>query len=105
MTSEQDILKAIGKSLQSARKLRKLTQQQLADRASVSRFTISSIEKGHSSNTANFAKVIWALSLEDIFIEAIAPEKDLIGKSLAFGSLPSRVRHKKESDEFNGEFE
>lgn len=93
MITKKQLLVQTGKNLEQARIVRKLTQQELADRASVSRQTIANIEKGKPS--VGLISVVWALSLEQNFIEALSPDKDVLGRSLAFGSLPSRVRGKK----------
>jgi len=103
MLVDKNLLKNIGEHIQKARILRRLTHQELADRALITRQTIAKIERGGSTTTSNFIKVIWALSLDDALINSIAPENDSLGRSLAFGRLPKRVK-KPSPDNENGEF-
>lgn len=101
MITESEFLKQIGVNLEKARLTRKLSQEELASRAEVTRQTISNIEKGKPS--ASLTKVIWALSLDENMIKALSPEQDSLGVSLAFGSLPSRARRKRKEED-SGEF-
>ncbi len=94
------LLKKVGKNIELARKARNLTQEELGQRASVTRQSIALIEKGRPSK--NVLKVVWALGLEEQLLAAISPKNDEIGRSLAFGSLPKRVGKPREDahDEF-----
>lgn len=102
LITEKALLKRIGESLEKARIVRKLSQQELAERASVSRQTISNIEKGKPS--VSLVSVIWALSLDENLLKALSQEEDKLGRSLAFGSLPSRVVGKRHLNDDSGEF-
>lgn len=102
LITEKELLKRIGENLEKARIVRKLSQQELAERASVSRQTISNIEKGKPS--VSLISVIWALSLDENLLKALSQEEDKLGRSLAFGSLPSKVSRKRHLNEDNGEF-
>lgn len=106
MKTENDIILELGKNIEQARITRKLTQQELADRASVSRQTVAKIENGNSVNSLSLIRVIWAMSLEENLLKALSPEKDTLGRTLAFGSLNKTVRKRRNNaPEENGEFE
>jgi len=94
------LLEKVGESIALARKSRHLTQEELGQRASLTRQSIALIEKGRPSK--NLLEVIWALGLEEQLLDAISPKNDEIGRSLAFGSLPKRVG--KQRDRLNDEF-
>lgn len=91
-----DLLLEVGNNIMLARKARNLTQQELADRASISRQAVAAIEKGRLSK--NLLMVIWALGLEKQLVEAISSKNDDIGRSMAFGSLPKRVSKSKDKN-------
>jgi len=103
MLPEDNVLLTIGKQLEIARLARRLKQSELADRAGVTRQTIGKIESGQSVQNKNFIKVLWALGLDDVLCRALAPENDKLSTSLAFGSLPKRIKNISSNDE-QGEF-
>jgi len=57
----------IGASLRGARLTREIDQQSLADRASISRATLSKLENGGSTTVAVLIKVVRALGRTDWF--------------------------------------
>lgn len=100
----QKILIAIGKGIREARIVRKLTQKELSERADISRKTLVNIESGKPVSSLILAKVTWALSLDDSLVSAYSSDNDKIGRSMAFGSLSQRIRHKKPKNEIEAEF-
>lgn len=82
------------------RKLRGLTSAQVADRAGVSRETVSRLEAGSGSvSIENVLRVARALGIMDQIVAAFDPYATDVGRLRADQSLPQRVRHRKgESD-------
>jgi transcriptional regulator with XRE-family HTH domain len=75
------------------RKLRGLTQSQLANRAGVGRRTIVRLESGDSTVTVeNLLRVLRALGLLDALPRALDPYETDIGRLRADEQLPQRVR-------------
>ncbi|KUJ72450.1 helix-turn-helix domain-containing protein [Thiomicrospira sp. WB1] len=95
---------SIGLHLEQARLARRLKQSELAERAGVTRQTIGKIESGQSVNSENLMKIIWALGLDEVLCQALSPENDTLARSLAFGSLPKRIRSNKNQADEKGEF-
>jgi transcriptional regulator with XRE-family HTH domain len=86
-------LREVAASVEAWRKLRGLTQAQLAERAGVSRFTILRLENGDSGVTMeNMFRVLRALGVLDGISRAIDPYESDIGRLRADEQLPERVR-------------
>lgn len=86
--------RSIGESINTCRKLRHLTMEQLAFKANVSRNTISRLEKGDPSvsfetvlNVANMLEIL------DQVIDAFDPYENDYGRMFADNELPKRVRN------------
>ena len=62
----------LGNRVRVARKLRKMTQQELAERANVSRSAIKYLESGKGSSLATFLNVLRALDLDENLEEIFA---------------------------------
>ena len=62
----------LGRRLRALRVDRRLTQQELADRANVSLGAVKHLEQGSGSTTGTLAKVIHALGQEG-WLDALAP--------------------------------
>lgn len=85
--------KQIGENLATWRKLYNLTSQQLADKATVSRATISRLENGDPKvSFETFLSVCRALSSLDAVVEATDPYETDYGRIRADQALPQRVR-------------
>ena len=85
--------KQIGENLATWRKLDNLTSQQLADKAAVSRATISRLENGDPKvSFETFLNVCRALSSLDAVVEATDPYETDYGRVRADQVLPQRVR-------------
>ena len=64
-TAEQ-VLKDIGQNIKLARKRRKLSESQLAERAGISRSTVQLLEKGEPGvSMSAYVQVLFVLGLED----------------------------------------
>ncbi|MDR9498490.1 MAG: helix-turn-helix transcriptional regulator [Hydrogenovibrio sp.] len=104
MQFDAKILTSIGLHLEQARLARRLKQSELAERAGVTRQTIGKIESGQSVQSKNLIKAIWALGLDEALCQALAPENDTLARSMAFGSLPKKIRSKWDQADEKGEF-
>jgi transcriptional regulator with XRE-family HTH domain len=86
-------LKETAEAVETWRKLRGLTQAQLADRAGVGRRTIIRLEGGDGGVTVeNLLRVLRALGLLDALPRALDPYESDIGRLRADEQLPQRVR-------------
>lgn len=83
----------IGGALGTWRKLRGLTQAQLAARAGLNRETIVRLERGDGGvSLENVLLVLRALGLQDILPKALDPYESDIGRLRSDEQLPKRVR-------------
>ncbi len=86
-------LAGVTESVSHWRKLRGLTQAQLADRAGVSRNTLARLERGDGGvSLENLLRVLRALGILDILPKALDPYESDIGRLRASEQLPQRVR-------------
>ena len=77
------------------RKLQGLTAAQVADRAGVSRTTLSKLEHGESGVSLGVAlEVLRALGRLDAVVEATDPYESDLGRIRASQELPQRVRRR-----------
>lgn len=75
------------------RKLRGLTQAQLADRAGISRDTLARLESDAGRvSVENLLRVLRALGLLEVWAETLDPQRSDIGRLRAEEELPQRVR-------------
>ena len=86
--------KVMGQHLAAWRKMLDLTSQQVADRAGISRTTLSKLENGGSVGYGAFLSVARALGVIDQILEAIDPWNSDLGRMRADQDLPQRVRHR-----------
>ncbi|MFC2647766.1 MAG: helix-turn-helix transcriptional regulator [Coriobacteriaceae bacterium] len=85
----------IGENIATWRKLYGLTSQDLADKAAVSRATISRLENGDPTvSFETFLNACRALSTLDTVVEATDPYETDLGRIRADQTLPQRVRSK-----------
>lgn len=85
--------KQIGENLAAWRKLSNLTAQQVADRAAVSRGTISRLENGDAAvSFGTFVNVCSALGIVDLVANSTDPYETDLGRARADQKLPQRVR-------------
>lgn len=87
-------LQTVGEQIKMARLRRNLTMEQIAERATVSRLTVSRVENG--SPTVSFgvyARVLFALQLEDDILQLA--KDDEMGRTLQDLNLKVRARASK----------
>lgn len=83
----------VGDAIAGWRKLRGLTQAQLADRAGVDRKTVMRLEQGNGGvSTENLLRVLRALGILDALPRALDPYESDLGRLRADEQLPRRVR-------------
>ena len=95
--------RGIGDNLAVWRKLRGLTQAQLADRADVARTTVVRLEQGDGSvSLENVLRVLRALGLVDLIPRALDPYESDVGRLRSEEQLPRRVRPRRLDDLSDG---
>lgn len=86
-------LRKLGKDIKDARRRRRLPMALLADRARISRSTLTKVEKGDESVAMGiYAAVLFALGLVEGLGELADPAKDTVGQALDERNLPKRIR-------------
>lgn len=89
----QRTLRDLGEDIGGWRRLRGLTQAQLADRANLARTTVVRLEAGDGGvSTENLLRVLRALGILDSLSRAVDPYESDVGRLRASEQLPSRVR-------------
>lgn len=92
MPKTQKILEQMGEQIRLARLRRKLSSQLVAERAGISRQTLSAIEKGASTvSIGSYAAVLHALNNLDVDLLLIAKDDEL-GRKMQDLELPTRKR-------------
>lgn len=99
MPKTREILIQMGEQIRLARLRRKLTSQLVAERAGISRQTLTSIENGSPTVAiGSYASVLHALNNMDVDLLLVAKD-DEFGRKLQDLELPTRKRApKKEPD-------
>lgn len=83
----------IGENLSAWRRLLGLTAEEMADKAGVSRNTISRLENGDPSvSMATFLGVLRVCSVLDLVEDATDPYESDLGRARADQLIPQRVR-------------
>jgi transcriptional regulator with XRE-family HTH domain len=86
-------LRKLGADLSAARRRRRLTMALVAERALISRATLSRVERGEAGVSLGiYATVLYVLGLADRIAELADPRGDPIGAALEDARLPKRVR-------------
>jgi transcriptional regulator with XRE-family HTH domain len=86
----------LAEDLRTWRKLRGLTQAQLADRAGISRAALGRLEHGGEGvSLETFLRVLRALGVLDSALKAVDPYESDIGRLRSAEELPRRVRPSK----------
>ena len=94
----QTILTQMGEQIRLARLRRHLSSELVAERAGISRMTLSNIEKGSSSVAiGSYAAVLHALNGMDTDLLLVAKDDEL-GRKLQDLELPTRRRAPKKGD-------
>lgn len=86
-------LKKLGHDLRNARKRRRIPMQLAAERASISRATLSKIEKGDEGvSLGAYARVIFVLGMVGRLAGLVDSVTDALGLELEAENLPRRIR-------------
>ncbi|HEV2999179.1 MAG TPA: helix-turn-helix transcriptional regulator [Solirubrobacteraceae bacterium] len=89
-------LSEVSGNLATWRKLRGLTQAQVADRAGVGRETVIRLESGDGGvSLENVLRIVRALGVLDAVARALDPYETDLGRLRADEQLPARVRSRK----------
>ena len=98
--SNSVIIKEIGKRIKGYRIRKKMTQQEVAERAGISLYTVAQIEQGKSVSLSMLVPVLRVLRLLDN-LELLLPEMgpSPIEMMKRAGKIPQRVRPARKDDE------
>jgi transcriptional regulator with XRE-family HTH domain len=87
----QRILNELGENIKLARLRRKLSSEQVAERANIGRSTLVKIEQGHPGvGIGNFINVLRVLGLEQDFL--LVAKDDELGRKLQDANLITKER-------------
>ena len=88
-------MRKLGEDLKNARKRRRITTKLAAERAGISRTTLTKIEKGDVGvSMGAYAHVLFILGVISRLADLVDITFDKLGQSLETEHLPQRVRHK-----------
>lgn len=91
-------LRKIGRDIRDARLRRRIPMVLMAERARISRVTLSKVEKGDPSVAIGiYASVLFALGMSARLADLADANADELGRSLEEERLPKRVRLPKQS--------
>ena len=86
-------LTKVGADLRDARRRRRIPTATMAERALISRTTLSKVEKGDPGVSLGiYATVLFVLGLEGRVAELAAARHDAVGLDLEAEALPKRIR-------------
>ncbi|WP_370638736.1 MULTISPECIES: helix-turn-helix domain-containing protein [unclassified Achromobacter] len=86
-------LHRLGQDISSARRMRRLSQEDLAERIGTSLSTVRRMEDGYPGTALHtFLRALHVLGRLDAVAEVLAMEKDALGMALMRENLPQRVR-------------
>lgn len=89
-------LKKLGTDIRDARRRRRLPMALMAERASISRMTLTKVEKGDpSASMGAYARVLFVLGMTDRLAELADVRSDDVGLAIDEEHLPKRVRRSK----------
>ena len=87
------VLHKVGNDISDARKRRRITIALMAERAGISRATLSKIEKGDpTTSMGGYAAVLFVLGMLNRLNELVDSMHDLLGRQLEDEKLPKRIR-------------
>lgn len=93
-------LKKLGQDLRDARKRRRIPMQLAAERAAISRATLSKIESGDEGvSLGAYAKILFVLGMIERLVELADPTFDSLGLGLEADNLPKRIRFSRKEKE------
>ena len=86
-------LRKLGHDIRDARRRRRIPVAIMAERTSISRMTLSKVEKGGPGvSMGTYATVLFVLGMVDRLAELAAPTHDAVGLALEEEHLPQRIR-------------
>jgi len=86
-------MRKLGHDIRDARLRRRIPVAVLAQRASISRMTLSKVEKGHPGvSLGTYATLLFALGMADRLSDLADSRHDKIGLELEEERLPERIR-------------
>ena len=86
-------LRKLGGDIRDARRRRRIPMELMAERAQISRTTLTKVEKGDSGVAlGSYASVLFVLGLIERLAELGDPRHDEVGLSLEEEHLPKRIR-------------
>lgn len=86
-------LRGLGQDISTARRLRRLSQEDLAQRIGTSLSTVRRMEDGYSGTALHtFLRALHVLGRLEDLVKVMAVEKDTLGMELVREQLPQRVR-------------
>ena len=92
--------RSLAESIATWRKLRGVTQAQLAERADVSRGVVRRIEAADGGvSVENLLRILRALGIHDLMTEALNPLASDVGRLRSDQDLPRRVRPRRLTDD------
>lgn len=95
--------RGLAENIAAWRKLKGLTQAQLADRAGIGLATLARLERGEGgASVENLLKVLRALGVLENLLTALDPYETDIGRLRSSEELPQRVRPKRLTGDEDG---
>lgn len=92
----QRALRKLGQDIASARKRRCISTSLMAERANMTRVTLTKIEKGNPGvSLGNYAMVLFVLGFTDRLADLVDFKYDTLGHELEKDRLPQRIRYRK----------
>lgn len=86
-------LNKVGSDINDARRRRRITMALMAERAGISRATISRIEKGDpSTSIGGYAAALFVLGMLDRLNDLVDASYDVTGRQIEDENLPQRIR-------------
>lgn len=85
-------LSKLGSDIQDARKRQRIPTKLMAERADISRTTLTKIEKGDPSVSLGlYATVLFVLGMADRIADLADAQHDTVGRALEEENLPERI--------------
>jgi transcriptional regulator with XRE-family HTH domain len=95
-------LEFLGEYIRIARKRRKQTMKEVAERTRLGYQTIVRIEQGDPGvSISAYLGVLWLFGLDKEFVNSLHPERDKSGLALEIMGLPKRVAKAKKEDDYD----
>jgi transcriptional regulator with XRE-family HTH domain len=96
-----DSIKRVGENVRAARLRRQWTEEELAQKAGISRLTLRSLERGSPGvGLSALVSTLWAMGLNGSLGRLASREEDTEGATLVESRLGSRVHRSTADDDF-----